>query len=242
MAHNHPSGDPEPSEGDLSITKRLGLGRPQDRRSPLLMTSASNSRDRRSAGSPRLDALEQEAQAEKLEGGYAFAPIVRADMLLDAGQPEAALRQVALGMQRGQKPGLPGATVNAVRRAGLTTRTAVEARLGKVEDAAKTLALLEAEAKAAPANAGLQSQLQFGRGELALARGEAKAAAEAFARCIEQDSYAHWRQTVALEKAGDVDGAAQGRKKLLSANRRDGEYLYVRSQLSAGQTMTGRKD
>ena len=24
MAHNHPSGDPEPSEDDLKITKRLG--------------------------------------------------------------------------------------------------------------------------------------------------------------------------------------------------------------------------
>ena len=50
---------------------------------------------------------------------------------------------------------------------------------------------------------------------------------------LAQDSYAHWRQAMAQEKAGDKDGAKATRTKLLAANRRDAPYLYVRAQLSA---------
>ena len=183
-----------------------------------------------------LDGLEKEAQAQQVDVSYSFTPIVRGNMLLDGGQPEVALQQVAMASERGQKAGLPGGETNALRRQGLALRIAAESRLGKLEDAAKSLALLEAEAKSAPANAGLRSDVELGRGELALGRGDAKAAAEAFSRCVEQDSHAHWREAVAREKAGDASGAEEARKKLLEANRRDGEYLYVRSQLRPNTT------
>ena len=160
-----------------------------------------------------LDGLEKEAQAQQVDVSYAFTPIVRGNMLLDGGQPEAALQQAALASERGQK-----------------------SAFGKLEDAAKSLALLEAEAKSAPANAQLQSDLELGRGELALGRGDAKAAAEAFSRCVAQDSHAHWREAAARDKAGDASGAEETRKKLLAANWRDGEYLYVRSQLRANMS------
>src|SRR2546422_5641437 len=125
-------------------------------------------------------------------------------------------------MERGTKPGLPGGTVNASRRVGQTNRMLAEARSGKLDAATKTLALLEAEAKATPTNAGLQSNVQLGRGELALARGDAKSAAAALSRCVAQDTYARWRLTAALEKSGDKQGVEQIRNKVLRTNRRDG--------------------
>ena len=183
-----------------------------------------------------LDGLEKEAQAQQVDVSYAFTPIVRGNMLLDGGQPEAALQQAALASERGQKSALSGGEINGLRRQGLAVRIAAESQLGKLEDAAKSLALLEAEAKSAPANAQLQSDLELGRGELALGRGDAKAAAEAFSRCVAQDSHAHWREAAARDKAGDASGAEETRKKLLAANWRDGEYLYVRSQLRANMS------
>src|SRR5206468_10503216 len=142
---------------------------------------------------------------------------------IDAGKFDEAMAAAALGLERGKKQGLPGGTVNAARRTGLTNRMLAEARGGKVDAAAKTLALLEADAKATPTNAGLQSNVELGRGELALARDDAKGAAVRLARCVAQDSYAQWRLAAAREKAGDKAGADQVRKKLLSTNRRDGE-------------------
>src|SRR5262249_36120131 len=119
--------------------------------------------------------------------------------------------------------------------AGLMDRMLAEIRSGQADAGAKTLALLEADAKATPTNAGLQSSVQLGRGELAMARGDAKTAAAAFSHCITQDSYAQWRLTAAREKAGDKDGADQVRNMLLRNNRRDGEYLFVRAQMAEGQ-------
>ena len=98
--------------------------------------------------------------------------------------------------------------------------------------------LLEADAKATPTNAGLASNVQLGRGELALARGDAKTAAGALSGCVAQDTYAQWRLTAAREKAGDKEGAQQIRNKVLRTNRRDGEYLYVRAQMADGQPVS----
>jgi hypothetical protein len=159
-------------------------------------------------------------------------------MLVDAGQYDAAIAAAQQGLERGKQPGLPGGTVNAARRTGLTNRMLAEARSGKLDAAAKTLALLEADAKATPTNAFLQSNVQLGRGELALARGDAKAAAAAFSRCVAQDSYAQWRLTAARDQAGDEKGAEQTRNKVLRTNRRDGEYLYVRAQMANGQPVS----
>lgn len=64
-----------------------------------------------------------------------------------------------------------------------------------------------------------------------MARGEAKAAAAHFARCVEDDTYCGLRLLQAQEKAGDAAGAAATKERLRTANRRDGRYLYVRSQV-----------
>ena len=185
-----------------------------------------------------LDALDEAAKAAHEEATYVFVPIVRAKMMVDAGKYDAAIAAATQGIERGTKPGLPGGTVNGARRAGLTNRMLAEARSGKLDAAAKTLAQLEAEAKATPTNAGLASNVQLGRGELALARGDAKTAAGALSGCVAQDTYAQWRLTAAREKAGDKEGARQIRDKVLRTNRRDGEYLYVRAQMADGQPVS----
>jgi len=189
-------------------------------------------------GIKTLDALDEAAKTANEEGTYAFVPIVRAKMLVDAGKYDEAIAAATQGIERGKKPGLPGGTAIAARRAGLTNRMLAEARSNKVDAALKTLALLEADAKATPTNAGLQNNVQLGRGEVALARGDAKAAAAAFSRCVAQDTYAQWRLTVARETAGDKQGAEQIRNKVLRTNRRDGEYLFVRAQMADGQPVT----
>jgi hypothetical protein len=106
-----------------------------------------------------FDALDAAAKSAHEEGTYAFVPIARAKMLVDAGQYDAAIAAATQGLERATKPGLPGATVNGVRRAGLTNRMLAEARSGKLDAAAATLAKLEAEAKATPTNAFLASNV-----------------------------------------------------------------------------------
>ena len=185
-----------------------------------------------------FDALDVAAKEANEEATYVFVPIARSKMLVDAGRFEAAMTSAEQGLERGKKQGLPGGTVNAARRAALTNRMLAEARSGKADAAAKTLALLEADAKATPTNAGLRSNVELGRGELALARGDAKAAATSLANCIVQDSYARSRLAAAREKAGDRAGADQVRKRLVSTNRRDGEYLLIRAQVAGGQAVS----
>ena len=185
-----------------------------------------------------MDALDESAKAANVEGTHVFVPIARAKMLVEAGKYDEAIAAATEGMERGKKPGLPGGTVNAARRTGLTNRMLAEARSGKAEAAAKALALLEADAQATPTNAGLANNVQLGRGELALARGDAKAAAAALSLCVAQDTYAQWRLCEAREKAGDKGGADQIRNKVLRTNRRDGEYLFVRAQMAGGQAVS----
>ncbi|HLQ23601.1 MAG TPA: tetratricopeptide repeat protein [Gemmatimonadales bacterium] len=145
---------------------------------------------------------------------------------------DEALKQLAVAMDRGTQSRLPGGAMNALRRATLVGRVEAEARLGQAYAAQKTLAVVEAEANKAPANAQLQSNAHFARGAAALARGDAKAAAAHFAGCNDDDTHCQWYLLQAQEKAGDAAGADATRRKLLAANRRDGVYLVVRSQLT----------
>ena len=177
------------------------------------------------------DQVASEAQAKKLNAAYAFIALDGAARLTASGQPAEALKQVAVAMDRADKAKLAGGPMNNLRRAALYERIDAESRLGQAEDAKRTLALIEADAAKSPANAQLQSNLSFARGADAMARGDAKAAAGHFARCVEDDTYCGLRLLQAQEKAGDAAGAAATRERLRTANRRDARYLYVRSQV-----------
>jgi len=181
-----------------------------------------------------LDALDAASKSANETGTWVFVPLVRSRMLVDAGKYDEAIAAATEGMERGKQPGIPGGTVNAARRTGNINSLLAAARSGKVDAASKTLAMIEAEAKATPTNAGLANSVALGRGEIALARGDAKTAAASFARCVAQDTYAQWRLSEARDKAGDKQGADQVRNKVLRTNRRDGEYLFVRAQLANG--------
>jgi len=172
-----------------------------------------------------------EAQAKKVGGSYAFIALDDAARLTASGQAAEALKQITVALDRGGKSSLSGGTMNNLRRTALYERIDAESQLGRAEDAKRTLALLETEAGTAPANAQLQSAVHFARGAEAMARGDAKAAAAHFARCIDDDTYCGWRLLQAQEKAGDAAGAAATKQRLRTANRRDGRYLFVRSQV-----------
>jgi tetratricopeptide (TPR) repeat protein len=172
-----------------------------------------------------------EAQAKKLGATHAFIALDDAARLTASGQPADALKQVAVALDRGEKAKLAGGPMTNLRRTALYERIDAESRLGQAEDAKRTLALVEADAAKSPANAQLQSNLHFARGAEAMARGDARAAAGHFAGCIEDDTYCGLRLLQAQEKAGDAPGATATRERLRTANRRDGRYLYVRTQV-----------
>jgi tetratricopeptide (TPR) repeat protein len=181
-----------------------------------------------------LKASEQvatDAQAKKLAATHAFIALDEAARLNASGQSADALKQIATALDRGEKAKLAGGAMTNLRRAALYERIDAESRLGRGEDAKRTLALMEAEAAKSPSNAQLVSGVHFARGCEAMARGDAKAAAAHFAGCVEDDTYCGLRLMQAQEKAGDAAGAAVTAERLRTANRRDARYLYVRAQV-----------
>jgi leucyl aminopeptidase (aminopeptidase T)/tetratricopeptide (TPR) repeat protein len=179
-----------------------------------------------------LEQAEQEAETGKVDEQHAYAAVVRSFILRGSGQNEEALKQLGVAMERAKEAGLPGGAMNGLRRAVLVNRIDAEAKLGKIDDAQKTAALLEEEARTAPGNAQLQSNAEFARGSAALARGDAKTAAAHFGRCIDDETYCRWRLAQAQQSAGDAAAADATRRKLLAANRRDSIYLFVWSQVT----------
>ena len=138
-----------------------------------------------------------------------------------------------MAVERAKNAKLPGALMNNVRRRALAVRIFAESKLGRAEDAKKTLALIEEEAKNFPSNTPLRSMVHFARGAEAMSRGDSKAAAQHYTQCNDQDYYCRWQLVVAQEKGGDMAGAAAARTKLLAENRRDPDYLYVRAKLGS---------
>ena len=174
-----------------------------------------------------------DAHDHNLTATHAFIALDEAARLNASGQSEAALKQIAVALDRGEKAKLAGGPMNDLRRAALYERIDAETRLGRKDDARRTMALVEAEAAKSPGNAQLQSGMQFARGSEAMARGDAKAAAAFFAGCVDDDTYCGLRLMQAQVKSGDAAGAAVTRDRLRTANRRDGRYLYVRSQVQS---------
>jgi tetratricopeptide (TPR) repeat protein len=179
-----------------------------------------------------LDAVEKEAEAQKA-GAWASSAVTRSIFLAEGGKYKDALKAAAAAEERGTKLGLPGENMLALRREALQMKAYCEARMNKAADAEKTLAALEEEAKKAPSNAQLQSGLHFVRGSIALAKGDAKGAAEHFGQCIPEDAYCHWMHATAMEKAGDAAGGEAMKASLRAANLRDPTYLYVRGKLGS---------
>lgn len=183
-----------------------------------------------------VEALAEAADAEKVDVTRAFTPLTRAMLMNDVGRHEDALKEVALALEKAERMGLPGGALNNLRREALAIRIDAESKLGRADEAKKTLALIQDEAQKAPNSADLQSQVHYSRGSEAMARGDAKAAAQHFSSCIDQDFYCRLQLATAQDKAGDKLAAEKTRQQILNANRRDTFYLFVRSKV-AGDTM-----
>lgn len=185
---------------------------------------------KKAAAVKTFEDAEKEAVTEKVELLAPFMIANRATMALESGQPEEAIRLSNLAIERATQAKLPGGALNNLRRVALANKVQAEAKLGRGEDAQKTLELVRAEAGQTPANAFAQSTLHFAEGAAAMAKGDVKGAIEHYSRCIDDDTYCRWQLAVAQDKAGAAAAAAATRKSLLEANRRSEIYLYVRAQ------------
>jgi Flp pilus assembly protein TadD len=179
----------------------------------------------------RADALEKEAKDRKVDEQVALAAVYRAVALADTGKQKDALAELGKAAQWTDKAVLSGLARVRVRRMTLTWRALVEATLGKGPDAEKTAALMDEEAKKTPGQADYQSMATFGKGAVALAKGDVKGAAAKFAECPPDDVLCRWQLSLAQDKLGAKKEAEATRGELLKANLRDPMYVYVRSKL-----------
>ena len=176
------------------------------------------------------DALEKQGEAQETGDWWKASPsLLRAAVLTETGKYADSLKEVQTALARSTS--LIGVQLNDLRRQALAWRVWDEARLGKAADAAKTLALIEEEAKKAPSNATLASEVHFARGAVALAKNDTAGAARELNQCIDTDYYCRYQAVLTLEKIKDPTAAA-ARATLLSEHRRDSMYVYVWAKLS----------
>ncbi len=74
--------------------------------------------------------------------------------------------------------------------------------------------------------------MHYGRGVLAVAKGDAAGARGHFNQCSIEDELCKWQGIVAAEKAGETASAAIARDQLLKNYARDPLHLIVRSRLT----------
>lgn len=184
-----------------------------------------------------LDALEKTAIQQELYRAYAWVPVDRARIQLDVGQPEAALAELDEAGSRAVAVGLPGGSMNSLRRVSLATQIQAQAELGRVDDARATLAFVEVELAKAQDNREVQSLASFARGEVALAGGSPAEAAHDFAQCLIVDFRCHYQEARALEAMGDTAGASAALAAASSTRWRDHTYLWTWAQAHQQQSL-----
>ena len=181
-----------------------------------------------------LDAEEKTEGAQLSE--VAFVPVRRAQLLIIAGRAADALAPIAVALKTVDSGQLPPAFTRNLRREALKARVMAEAQMGNKAAAEKTSTELEQAAATRVEDVAAQTAMHFGKGQLAMASGDAATARTHFDQCSVQDQTCKWQGVVAAEKAGDKAGAAAARDRLLKAYLRDPAHLVVRSQLVPGQT------
>jgi hypothetical protein len=114
----------------------------------------------------------------------------------------------------------------------LVERIAAETQIKDVAAVTKTSAELDAAGAADAGNPVAQSAMHYGRGMLAVAKGDAAGARTHFGDCSPEDTRCKWQGVVTEEKAGDKAGAETARAQLLKIYGRDPLSLVVRSRLT----------
>jgi tetratricopeptide (TPR) repeat protein len=179
-----------------------------------------------------LEQSEKEATDAKLEFQAAIAPIIRGNLLLDAGKTADAIKQFALAEKAKVDTVTEGdkRKVNGFRLLGLAE---AQARSGKAADAEKTVAKLEEVYKAVPADVQGQELVAHARGFALIAKKDFKGAVEALSKCGDDADLCRVTLAEAQEKAGDAAAATATREQVMAANHRNPMYLEARAKLAA---------
>jgi tetratricopeptide (TPR) repeat protein len=177
-----------------------------------------------------LDAIEKTDGAERSD--IAFVPLRRALVLTDAGRSREALAPIAVVLKNADGGQLPPGISRALRRQALRARIAAEVQMRDVAAATKTSAALDEAAATAGDDPVVQTAMHYGRGMLAIAKGDAPGARGHLDKCSSEDTICKWQGVVTAAKAGDKAGAAAAREQLLKNYQRDPVALIVRARLS----------
>jgi tetratricopeptide (TPR) repeat protein len=178
--------------------------------------------------------------AEKTEGAkpsdIAFVPVTRAYILIDAGRAKDALAPIAAAVSMADSGQLPPGFSRNLRREALRARVAAETAGADAAAAAKTSASLDQDASSHADDPGARSAMQYGRGQLAMAKADTAGARAHFDQCSPEDDVCRWSAVIAARKAGDDAGASAARDRLLKIYRRDPVSLIIWSRLTPKKT------
>jgi tetratricopeptide (TPR) repeat protein len=190
------------------------------------------------AATKTLDGLGTAASTAGFNAIAAFAPADRARILVLAGKPMDALKQLDIADTRASEGNLPGGAAWNVARASLSTRVSALAALKKMDDAKAALVKLQAEAAKMPDSEPVQALVHVAEGEIALASGDAAGAVTHFSNCADEEYYCRYMLANAQEKAGDKSAATATRAALATANLREPGYLWFHVKVAAAATET----
>ena len=179
-----------------------------------------------------LTAAEKQAEALKLPS-YAGAAIERGWLDIASEKYADALTEAATAQDRLAKGGYAGGPTAALRRSSLLLETLSEAKLGKAADAEKTVAAMAEDAKNLPDGHVYHVRLAWGRGLVAAAKGDLKAAVAATDPCMAaHEEFCVYDRMQLQEKAGDPTGAAKSREEILAQYSRDMGFAAMRNKLA----------
>ncbi|HUH94356.1 MAG TPA: tetratricopeptide repeat protein [Casimicrobiaceae bacterium] len=177
-------------------------------------------------------ALEKEARAKKNPNFYVTAATQRAFAANLLGKFGEARKYANEALARCEKEPLSDAGRKGLQQGIRLAAIWAQSFGGKLDEAEKTLAILEKDAADTPNDQNVQSSAAWGRGMLKLARGDARGAAAEMAKCVPTFDGCHFHMALAQEKAGDAAGAHATRAALLAQQRsQDTFFLTLRSQL-----------
>ncbi len=179
-----------------------------------------------------LEAARRQAVAAKVDAATARTVLLRAQLNLASGKYAAAVKDFTAA-DKLQVNQLSTGQRRRYRGQVLLGLTAAQARLGKLPDAARTLARLDEFAQENLSGPFAVDAPSYARGVLALAQGDARAAVQALSKCSEPASLCQMTLAEAQEEAGETAAAASTREELRKANSRDPEYWFVRARLDA---------
>lgn len=182
-------------------------------------------------------AAEREAKTLHHPGSFTSSGLDGAEFLFESGRAKDALKKLDDVMSQTESEIVPGETLSIARRRSFVIRATVEDSIGRQDEVARSLSLLETEAEKLPDSLTTQSQVAYVRGLVALSRGDSKQAVSHFSMCIAQHVYCKWRQIQAFEKLGDNVGAEVATRKIVETPTRETEYLYVRAKLGTIPTI-----